>query len=69
MSQCCHAHLRYLEIRHVILSAAKDLARLPPRSFAALQLTEAGLRERAELDQRADAFASLVKVARFCRSA
>src|SRR5256885_15046817 len=37
MSQCCHAHLRYLEIRHVILSAAKDLASLPPRSFAALR--------------------------------
>ena len=30
---------RYLEIRHVILSAAKDLARLPPRSFAALRMT------------------------------
>src|SRR6266699_6446109 len=39
MSQCCHAHLRYLEIRHVILSAAKDLASLPPRSFAALRMT------------------------------
>ena len=34
---------RYLEIRHVILSAAKDLARLPPRSFAALRMTRGKL--------------------------
>src|SRR2546426_12414579 len=30
---------RHLEIRAVILSAAKDLARLPKRSFAALRMT------------------------------
>ena len=32
-------NFRHLEIRHVILSAAKDLTRRTPRSFAALRMT------------------------------
>src|SRR6266480_1507691 len=35
--QSCLIELRHLEIIHVILSAAKDLTRRTPRSFAALR--------------------------------
>ena len=35
----CLLDARHVEIRAVILSAAKDLASLPQRSFAALRMT------------------------------